>query len=69
LEWLTQDLQDIEHGPSDEALVELVEDARRITKLYLERPKKLRPSMLADELNKNLQRVSGKQGRPGITAC
>lgn len=52
LEWLKQDLRNIEHGPSDEALIELVEDAKRIIKLYLERPEKLRPSAVAGELNK-----------------
>ncbi len=51
LEWLKQDLQHIEHGPPDEALIELVEDAKRIIKLYLERPEKLRPSAVARELN------------------
>jgi hypothetical protein len=52
LDWLKDDLQGIEHGPSDEALSELVEDVKRIIKLYLERPEKLRPSAVAGELNK-----------------
>jgi hypothetical protein len=51
LEWLKQDLRNSEHGPSDEALIELGEDAKRIIKLYLERPEKLRPSAVARELN------------------
>ena len=51
LQWLKQDLHNSEHGPSDEALSELVEDAERLIKLYLERPTKLRPSMVAGELN------------------
>jgi hypothetical protein len=51
LEWLRQDLCDVEHGPSDEALTELVEDTERIIKLYLARPEKLRPSSVARELN------------------
>ena len=51
LQWLRRDLQNIEHGPSDEALIELVEDAKRLIKLYLERPERLRPSAVAGELN------------------
>ncbi len=51
LEWLKQDLRNVEHGPPDEALTELVEEAKRIIKLYLERPKKLRPPAVARELN------------------
>lgn len=51
LEWLKQDLRYSEHSPSDEALIELVEDAQRIIELYLERPRKLRPSVVARELN------------------
>lgn len=52
LKWLKHDLQGIEHGPSDEALTELVEDAKRLIKLYLDRPRKLRPSAVSGELNK-----------------
>lgn len=51
VEWLRQDLHDVEHGPSDEVLAALVEDAKCLIKLYLERPKKLRPSAVARELN------------------
>jgi hypothetical protein len=49
--WLKQDLRDVENGPSDEALIGLVEDAKRIIKLHLDRPEKLRPSAIARELN------------------
>jgi hypothetical protein len=51
LEWLKKDLQRLEHAPSDEALIELVEDAKRLIKLYLERPERLRSSAVARELN------------------
>ncbi|MXQ14907.1 hypothetical protein, partial [Microvirga makkahensis] len=51
MEWLKHDLRDVEHGPSDEALSVLMEDAERLIKLYLERPEKLRPSAVAGELN------------------
>lgn len=51
LEWLKHDLRDVEDGPSGEALLELVEEAKRILALYQERPKKLRPSAVARELN------------------
>jgi hypothetical protein len=51
-EWLKQDLQHVEHSPSDEALIELVEDTRRTITLYLESPKKLRPAAAAGELNR-----------------
>jgi len=51
LEWLKQDLRDVKHGPSEEALIGLVEDARRIIQLYLARPAKIRPSAMARELN------------------
>jgi hypothetical protein len=51
LKWLKQDLQSIENGPPEEALTELVEDAKRIIKLHLERPKRLRPSTVARKLN------------------
>ncbi len=52
LEWLKLDLQRLEHAPSDEALIELIEDSKRLSKLYLERPRKLRPSAVAGELDK-----------------
>lgn len=66
--WLKRDLQDIEHGPSDEALTELVEDANRIIKLYLQRPEKLRPSMVARELTSlatNLRKAAKAAERLG----
>lgn len=51
LDWLECDLHKSEHGPSNEALSELVDDAKRLIKLYLERATKLRPSAVARELN------------------
>jgi hypothetical protein len=33
LECLKHDLQHLEHGPSDEALIKLIEDAKRLIKL------------------------------------
>lgn len=50
LDWLKQDLHKSEHGPSDEALSELVVNAKRLIKLYLERATKLRPSAVARQL-------------------
>jgi hypothetical protein len=70
--WLEQGLREVEHGPSDEALTELVEDAKRIIKLYLERPRKLRPSAVARELNSlatNLEKgakAAEKLGNQGL---
>jgi hypothetical protein len=76
--WLRQDLRDVDNGPSDEALIGLVEDAKRVIRLYLERPEKLRPSAIARELNnlakgfekaaKAAQRL-GKQGMLLIVAA
>ncbi|ANY80489.1 hypothetical protein BB934_21485 [Microvirga ossetica] len=51
VEWLKKDLHKSEHGPSDESLTELVNDAKRLIKLYLERPTRLRPSAVTRELN------------------
>src|SRR5690349_19489795 len=51
LEWLKQDLRHFEHGPSDEALVSLVEDTKRIIRVYLERRVRLRPSAVARQLD------------------
>jgi hypothetical protein len=51
LEWLKHDLRDVGHGLSDEALLELIENAKRIITLYQRRPEKLRPSAAARELN------------------
>jgi len=51
LEWLKHDLRDGEHSPSDETVLELIEDAKRLITLYLRRPEKLRPSAVARELN------------------
>ncbi|MGO4389497.1 hypothetical protein AB4Y85_18385 [Microvirga sp. 2YAF29] len=71
-QWLRHDLQPLEPGPSDEALIELVEDAKRITKLYLERPRKLRPSAVARELTSlatNLEKAAKaveKLGNQGL---
>lgn len=47
LTWLEQDLQRLEHAPSNETLIELEEDTRRLIRLYLERPRKLCPSAVA----------------------
>jgi hypothetical protein len=72
LEWLKHDLRDVEHGPSSEALTELIEDTRRIITLYLERPEKLRPSIVANELNKlaksleKAAKAAEKLGRQGL---
>jgi hypothetical protein len=62
LDWLQRDLQNIDHRPSNEVLIELVEDAKRIIKLYRERPETLRPSAVARELN-SLAINLGKQQR------
>lgn len=68
LDWLKHDLQNIEHGPSDEALIELVEDTKRLIKLYLQRPEKLRPSAVARELTSlatNLEKAAKAADRLG----
>jgi hypothetical protein len=68
LGWLKHDLQHLEHGPSDEALIELVEDAKRLIKLYLERPERLRPSAVARELKSlamNLEKAAKVADRLG----
>jgi hypothetical protein len=51
VEWLKCDLQDARPIPSGDVLVAFVEDAKRIIKLHLERPKRLRPSAVARKLN------------------
>lgn len=51
VEWLKEDLRSAERCTSEEALIELVENTRRIIELYLEHPKKLRPSAVSRELD------------------
>lgn len=50
LDWIKQDLHNTKYGPPDEALTELMEEAKRLIRLYLERATKLRPSAVAREL-------------------
>jgi len=72
VQWLRDDLQHLEHGPSGEALSELVEDTKRIITLYLKRPNKLRPSAVARELEslathlEKAAKAAGKLGDPGL---
>lgn len=72
LDWLKQDLHNTKHGPSDEALIQLIEDAKRLIKLYLERPTKLRPSAVARQMTSlatNLEKAAKaaeKLGNQGL---
>jgi hypothetical protein len=65
LDWLHCDLQNIEHRPSDEVLIELAEEAKRIITLYRECPEKLRPSGVARAVNSRATnlRTGAKDGR------